>query len=212
MMTQAEDHKDMTKNVLFVCEDNAILGPMAEAFLKRHGWSTFTPNSAGILARPIHRYTFRVMEEIGYDLYGIFSKNIFEYSPIQRVDFLITLCDSINDHYIFNENHIGNRLHWPFRNPILESRNTPGSPKSGINAWPFFDSYSSEPGYWLTSNDTLLATQRRSEVVLRAYTTEQPQTDMQYILKRFRRTRDEMECQVMNWLEEQGSGPLWWRR
>ena len=32
------------------------------------------------------------------------------------------------------------------------------------------------------------------------------QTDVQGVLERFRRTRDEMEVQVMNWLEEQGSG------
>ena len=61
------------------------------------------------------------MEEIGHDLYGYAAKSIFEFNHLQRVDFLITLSDTVNEQYIFNKNHIGCRLHWPFRNPLVET-------------------------------------------------------------------------------------------
>lgn len=206
----------MTASVLFVCDDNAILGPMAEAFVRRHGWSSFTAYSAGIVTKPIHRFTFRVMEEIGYDLYGFAARSIFDFNHLQQVDFLITLSDVINSHYVFNESHIGARLHWSFRNPLLDSTQQDRLPED--DAGSFFRSYLPDAGYWVTSSDASLVTQQKHKLRLQNSAekaqvgVENPLADLQDILKRFRRTRDEMEVQIMNWLEEQGIGPLWWRR
>lgn len=203
----------MAASVLFVCDDNSILGPMAEAFVKRHGWSTFMPFSAGIIAKPIHRFTFRVMEEIGYDLYGYAAKSIFEFNHLPRVDFLITLSDQVNENYVFNENHIGTRAHWSFRNPIMESTRYAGS--SGQDT-PIFDFTFLTQDYWVNSDDSNLAIRQKQKVPLQvengAVGDERASFNVDKILKCFRRTRDELEVQVMNWLEEQGVGPLWWKR
>lgn len=203
----------MPTSVLFICDDNTILGPMAEAFLKRHGWPEFVAYSAGILVKPIHRYTFRVMEEIGYDLYGSRARSIFEFNQLQHVDFLITLTSTIQAQYVFNEDHIGSLLHWPFRNPLVESWETPEEEQRCAGTLPPFEYNSIDISYWLAANNTVFTTQPRNKIVFQGNTENQPpQYDVQHILKRFRKVRDEIECQVMNWIEEQGMGPLWWRR
>jgi len=204
----------MTTSVLFVCDDNSILGPMAEAFVKRHGWSVFTAYSAGIVAKPVHQYTYRVMEEISYDLYGLVAKSIFEFNHLQHVDFLITLSDVVNDQYVFNESHIGTRLHWSFRSPVCEPA---GPTELAVDEISLFRSLWMDADHWISHSETQQATQKKKKLAA------QPGADMKRsnlsqsqdigdVVKRFRRTRDEMEVQVMNWLEEEGVGPLWWRR
>jgi protein-tyrosine-phosphatase len=206
----------MNASVLFVCDDNAILGPMAEAFVKRHGWAAFTAYSAGIQAKQVHHFTYRVMEEIGYDLYGFAARSIFDFNHLQHVDFLITLSEVVNSHYVFNENHIGARLHWSFRNPLLEPAQKACIPED--DAGLLFRPYMPDAGYWVASSEARLVIQQKHKLRLQTSmdktqaAVEHSHADLQDILKRFRRTRDEMEVQVMNWLEEQGIGPLWWRR
>ncbi len=201
----------MTESVLFICEDNSVLSQMAEVFLRRYGWSLFKTYSAGIVPKPVHLYTFQVLEEIGYDLYGLRAKSIFELNDLARVDYLITLSDYVNDHFVFKEQNIGQHLHWPFRNPLLELGQSseillpPNLNFSSVNSWPL------SLDHWPLSDSSLISVGQLTKLVLRVSNQEPYQRDVTEIRNRFRKTRDEMEIQVMNWLEEKGVGPLWWR-
>ncbi len=201
----------MTESVLFICEDNSVLSQMADVFLRKYGWSSFKVYSAGIVPKPVHLYTFQVLEEIGYDLYGLRAKSIFELNDLPRVDYLITLSDYVNDHFVFKEQNIGQHLHWPFRNPLTEPGQSseillpPNIKSSSDNAW------SLPLDYWLPSDSSLISVGQLTKLVLQVSNQEPYQRDVTEIRNRFRKTRDEMEIQVMNWLEEKGIGPLWWR-
>jgi arsenate reductase len=200
----------MTESVLFVCENNSILSLMAEAFLRRHGRAKYKVYSAGIEPKPVHLYTFQVMEEIGHDLYGYRAKSIFELNLLPRVDYLITLSDYVNDHFVFNENNIGVHLHWSFRNPLY----LPGQEYGGfllLEPFSLGKDQSSGQDEWFSSSSPLIKTVQLTKVVFQNPIHEPAPEDTQKIHARFRHTRDEMECQIMNFLEETGSGPLWWR-
>ena len=112
----------MTTSVLFILREQFDPWPDGRGAFLRSGTAGLhsRPIRPASWRKPIHRFTFRVMEEIGHDLYGYAAKSIFEFNHLERVDFLITLSDTVNEHYVFNENHIGCRLHWPFRNPLVE--------------------------------------------------------------------------------------------
>jgi arsenate reductase (thioredoxin) len=90
----------MAEIVIFVCNDNAVLGPMARIFLRRHCQSMFKVYSAGIEPKPIHLLTLQVMEEIGYDIYDTSIKSVFDLNHLQWVDYLITLTDYVNQNFI----------------------------------------------------------------------------------------------------------------
>ncbi len=192
----------MKETVLLICEDNSILSQMAEAFIRRYGWSAFNVFSAGIEPKPVHIYALQVMEEIGHDLYNARAKSIFELNHLQHVDYLITLSDFVNEQFIFNEQNIGIHLHWPFHNPLY-------NPNQSINQ--YLSLNDEDPQGWTTSDQLLLVTKKRLQPITELPVHENPPEDITAIRKRFRRVRDELEVQVMNWLEEKGIGPLWWR-
>ncbi len=193
----------MKETVLVVCEDNAILSQMAEAYIRRYGCTAFDVYSAGIERRPVHLYTLQVMEEIGYDLYSIRSKSIFELNHLQRVDYLITLSDDVNDQFVFNEQNIGAHLHWSYQNPLI-------SPGQAVD--PFFPRQDTFPEGWQVPAGFLLATKQRVKSILELPIQDHQHMDVSEVKNRFRKVRDLLEVQVMNWLEEKGIGPLWWCR
>ena len=56
-------HARSSHSVLFLCRDNAILGPMAEALLNHWGRGRFTASSAGWEPAPgVHALAVRVMQ------------------------------------------------------------------------------------------------------------------------------------------------------
>lgn len=192
----------MKETALLVCDDNAILSQMAEAFFRRYGWAAFTVYSAGIEPRPVHIYTLQVMEEIGYDLYNVRAKSLFDLSHLQYVDYLITLSDYVNDHFSFNEENIGIHLHWSMKNPLFDLRQVWGDILPPQPTW---------PDGWQQSDGFLLATAQHTQPLIKLPIKENQPMDVKETRKRFRQVRDEMEVQVMNWLEVKGLGPLWWR-
>lgn len=193
----------MKETVLLICDDNSILSQMAEAVFRRYGWSTFTVYSAGIEPRPVHIYTLQVMEEIGYDLYNVRAKSLFDLNHLEYVDYLITLSDYVNDHFSFNEENIGLHLHWSIRNPLVD----PGQLWSDI-----LPPQLTWPDGWQQSEGFLSATIQQTRPLTQMPLNEYQPGDIKEIRKRFRKVRDEIEVQVMNWLEEKGLGPIWWCR
>ena len=81
----------MSKNVLFVCVENANRSQMAEAFARQLGGAAIQAFSAG--SRPsgqINPKAQRFMAELGYDLSAQRSKSLDELAGL-RFDAVITM-------------------------------------------------------------------------------------------------------------------------
>ncbi len=90
---------------------------MAEAFLRKYGGDRFEAYSAGIEPKGINPYTKRVMEEIGIDLSGQYSKDIKEYMGKVHFAYLIILCDEAENTCPRTFPGISERIHWSFDDP-----------------------------------------------------------------------------------------------
>jgi arsenate reductase (thioredoxin) len=108
----------MDKNrVLFLCTGNSCRSQMAEAFLREYGGDYFEVHSAGLEPKPIHPYTFQVMEEIGFDLSQQTSKGITNYLGKVLFQYLITVCDDAEKNCPTTWPGVNTRLHWSFEDP-----------------------------------------------------------------------------------------------
>lgn len=102
--------------VLFLCTGNSCRSQMAEAFLKKYAGDRFEVYSAGLDPKPINPLTIKVMEEIGMDMSGQYSKPLTLYMGKVHFGYLITVCsDAEKECPIFPG--MGIRLHWPFEDP-----------------------------------------------------------------------------------------------
>ena len=102
--------------VLFLCTGNSCRSQMAEAFLSKYAGDQFEVYSAGLDPKPIHPLTIKVMEEIGFDMSGKYSKPLTLYLGKVHFGYLITVCsDAEKECPIFPG--MGIRLHWPFDDP-----------------------------------------------------------------------------------------------
>lgn len=106
----------MKPKVLFLCTHNSARSQMAEAFLHRHAGDRFEVYSAGLEPSDIYSYTRKVMEEVGYDLSGHYSKGLKQWLGKVHFGYLITVCGRAEAECpIFPG--MGKRLHWPFDDP-----------------------------------------------------------------------------------------------
>jgi arsenate reductase len=94
---------------------------MAEAFLRKFGGSDFEAYSAGTEPRDILPYTERVMEEVGIDLSGHYSKHIKEYMGKINFAYVIILCEEAEKQCPTTFPGIVQRLHWSFEDPFTFS-------------------------------------------------------------------------------------------
>ena len=102
--------------VLFLCTGNSARSQMAEAFLRKYAGDRFEVYSAGLEPKGINPYTERVMQEIGVDISGQYSKKVSEYIGKIHFGYLITVCaDAEEKCPIFPG--VGQRLHWAFEDP-----------------------------------------------------------------------------------------------
>jgi arsenate reductase len=103
--------------VLFLCTGNSARSQIAEAFLRKYGGDEFEAYSAGLEPKGINPYTSHVMEEIGLNLSGQYSKHIREYMGKVHFAYVITLCDEAEASCPTTFPGIGRRLHWSFEDP-----------------------------------------------------------------------------------------------
>jgi arsenate reductase len=103
--------------VLFLCTGNSARSQIAEAFLRKYGGDEFEAYSAGLEPKGINPYTSHVMEEIGLNLSGQYSKHIREYMGKVHFAYVITLCDEAEASCPTTFPGIGRRLHWSVEDP-----------------------------------------------------------------------------------------------
>ena len=107
----------MTDKVLFLCTGNSARSQMAEAFLRKYGEGQFEAFSAGLEPKELNPLTVRVMEEIGFDMSGHYSKGVGDYLGKVHFQYLITVCDDADQNCPTIWPGVNQRLHWSFEDP-----------------------------------------------------------------------------------------------
>jgi protein-tyrosine-phosphatase/DNA-binding transcriptional ArsR family regulator len=117
-----EEDKGMTPgfNVLFLCTHNSARSIIAEALLRKIGGSRFHAYSAG--SDPIAEPNPEVMEKLrafGHETTGLRSKSWHEFAGpnAPRMDFVITLCDSLEGPVCPDFGNLAVTGAWPLPDP-----------------------------------------------------------------------------------------------
>ena len=84
------------KKVLFLCTHNSARSQMAEAFLRYYFGDFYEVYSAGTKPGKVNPYTIKVLEELGIDTSGLYSKSIEEFKGWE-FDYVIAVCDSAKE-------------------------------------------------------------------------------------------------------------------
>gem|GEM_PF-75125 len=103
--------------VLFVCVHNSARSVMAEHFLRRHGGTSFLPESAGFEPGDVLPAAVEAMKEIGLDISAHKAQGVYELAEMGRTyDYIIAVCSDLHGHCLpdFPGAKI---LHWPFPEP-----------------------------------------------------------------------------------------------
>lgn len=123
-----EEDQGMTPafNVLFLCTHNSARSIMAEAILTKVGAGHFQAYSAG--STPIAVPNLEVMAKLdvlGHDTAALRSKswNEFTGSNAPRMDFIITLCDTLGSQICPDFGPVSVTAAWPLPDPVKFSGN-----------------------------------------------------------------------------------------
>ena len=103
--------------VLFLCTTNSARSQIAEAFLRSYAGDRFEAYSAGIEPKEIHPLTKKVMDEIGIDISGQYSKSLKDYMGKIHFGYLITVCDEADKKCPTTFPGMGQRLRWSLEDP-----------------------------------------------------------------------------------------------
>ncbi len=103
--------------ILILCAHNSVRSQLAEAIFRHLGKDRVDVKSAGISPCGVNSNVYRVLDEIGLDSRGLYSKSVSEFEN-DRFDYVITVCDSV---YTNCPSFPGNykELHFPIDDPGL---------------------------------------------------------------------------------------------
>jgi protein-tyrosine-phosphatase/DNA-binding transcriptional ArsR family regulator len=117
-----EENQGMTPafNVLFLCTHNAARSIMAEAILRKCGGDRFRAYSAG--SDPLAKPNPDVIEKLrafGHDISTLRSKSWHEFTGpnAPRMDFVVTLCDTLREHTCPEFDKLAVTGAWPLPDP-----------------------------------------------------------------------------------------------
>jgi len=101
--------------VLFVCQGNDCLSPMAEGFLRRHGGASFEVESAGIVPAPLDPQAVDVMHRSGVDISGHRPHALADVSDTD-FDFVINVSEASRE-AVTGMASTQRLIHWRFPDP-----------------------------------------------------------------------------------------------
>jgi len=105
----------LKKGILFLCTGNSCRSQMAEGFARDMLLKDVKIYSAGIELKGIHPKAIKVMQEVGIDISGQKSKNLWEL-PVDKIGLVITLCgDAAERCPVFPGR--AKRIHWILEDP-----------------------------------------------------------------------------------------------
>lgn len=103
--------------VIIVCTGNACRSQMAEALWRHEAGDRYEVFSAGTHPSGVHPLARQVIEELGIDMSGQFSKSIFAMAE-RPFDLVITVCDDAKEVCpVFPQ--AARQLHWPVEDPVM---------------------------------------------------------------------------------------------
>jgi protein-tyrosine-phosphatase/DNA-binding transcriptional ArsR family regulator len=123
-----DEDKGMTPafNVLFLCTHNSARSIMAEAILHKSGGTRFHAYSAGSepIAAPLPEVIDR-LKILGHDVTALRSKSWNEFTGpnAPRMDFVITLCDTLHGQICPDFGELVVTGAWPLPDPVKFSGN-----------------------------------------------------------------------------------------
>ena len=82
--------------ILFLCTGNSCRSQMAEGLCRHFKGDSIEPFSAGIKKHCLNPLAVKVMDEIGIDISGHYSKTLAELGT-QQFDYLVTLCGQAHE-------------------------------------------------------------------------------------------------------------------
>lgn len=101
--------------ILILCTGNSARTQMAEGLLRHECGARWEVHSAGTHPTVVRPEAVEVMNELGIDIAGHWSKSVDEFRDTE-FDFVITVCDNANAACpVFPGGT--KRLHWPFEDP-----------------------------------------------------------------------------------------------
>lgn len=106
--------------ILFVCEYNACRSQMAEGLARKLLSEDFSIHSAGLHPGDLNEITVEVMQEIGIDLSGQYSKR---FAAVQEVFFDLVVVLAEPAWQAVQEIQAKQKILWPFQDPVAK----PGS-------------------------------------------------------------------------------------
>ena len=101
------------RHILFLCVANSARSQMAEGIARSLAPRGVTVSSAGSKPSRVNPLAIRVLDEIGIDLRGHFSKSV-ENIPPDEVDVVITLCAEEECPVFLGT---ARRIHWGLPDP-----------------------------------------------------------------------------------------------
>lgn len=104
------------QQVLIVCTGNACRSQMAEALWRHQSPDRHDVHSAGTHPAGVHPLARQVIEELGIDMSGQFSKSVYAMAE-RPFDLVITVCDSAKEMCPVFPRAV-RQLHWPFYDPV----------------------------------------------------------------------------------------------
>lgn len=114
--TFVTESKTQKEKVLIVCTGNACRSQMAEALWRHAAGARYEVASAGTSPAGVHPLARQVIEEMGIDMSGQYSKSVFQLD-LDRFDLVVTVCGSARDSCLAVRDH-RRHLHWPIEDPI----------------------------------------------------------------------------------------------
>src|SRR5688572_10239971 len=103
------------KRVLILCTGNSARSQMAEGLLRQDAGDRFEVASAGTHPSLVRPEAITVMNEIGIDLSGHYSKSVDDFAG-EQFDYVLTVCDQAREVCPIYPGH-ANRLHHAFEDP-----------------------------------------------------------------------------------------------
>ena len=109
--------EEKKQQVLIVCTGNACRSQMAEAIWRHEAGDRCEVFSAGTFPAGVHPLARQVIEELGIDMSGQFSKSIYAMSE-RPFDLVITVCNDAKEVCpVFPR--AARQLHWPVHDPVM---------------------------------------------------------------------------------------------
>jgi arsenate reductase (thioredoxin) len=106
------------KKALILCTGNSCRSIMAEGLINHYLGAKWEAFSAGVSPSVVNPYAIKVLQELGIDTTGLYSKSVTEFLSRDDLDLVITVCDNARENCPVFLKSI-KQMHITIEDPIL---------------------------------------------------------------------------------------------